>query len=195
MSTHTRRSASEQESLAAINSVNADIVAKKHAAIAKEYAWDGRRRYKRPAYSLFDNLRMREIERFLQFKYGSILPDDDGGIDDLFVAIHHIVKIAERPDEAVQAWARRWAPWCSPDKVTAIVDGVFERPMRWKADELARRLGLTDPCVRISIFAPSAASMSARPLVPNGGARGTMQPRPQSAALRVPCRRPRQTLS
>jgi hypothetical protein len=142
---NTPRAELSQESVAGVNKRPSErVIEARKAEIARRYTWNGLRRTRRPAYRAFDNVRMREIERFLHFKYPYALPDDDAGIDDLLVAAYHIAKIAERPYEAVQSWARLWAPWCSPEAVTAIVDRVFDEPMVWTADKLAWRLGLTD---------------------------------------------------
>jgi hypothetical protein len=67
----------------------------KHAEIARRYAWQAQQRRKRgdekpdPA-RLITLIRLRELERLFQSRYGRLLPNDDAGMDDLLVAAHHI---------------------------------------------------------------------------------------------------------
>src|SRR5262249_13232521 len=42
------------------------------------------------------------------------------------------------------AWLELAAPWMQPSDAAALVDAVLAKPRRWKADTLAKRLGLTD---------------------------------------------------
>jgi hypothetical protein len=138
---HNSNSRTKQES----NAIKSKGEAARHHEIAVRYAWNGKREGKRRAYSRYDNQTLRELERFYEHCYGSGLPDNDGGRGRLYVAATFIVRVAEAPDQAVAAWARRWAPWCRADEVTEIVDRIFdEKPKYWTADQLARRIGLTD---------------------------------------------------
>ena len=70
-----------------------------------------------------------------------MLPDDDAGLDDIFVIANHLAHLAE-PDQRIRAWLRRWAPWHGEDRTVALIRAVTSTPLKWRADVLARRLGL-----------------------------------------------------
>lgn len=87
-------------------------------------------------------LRMRDLATLFRSRYGVTLPDDDAGRDDLEIAINHLACVAY-PKAAIAHWIEIWAPWLTSAENHDILARVMPHPMRWKADALAWRLGLT----------------------------------------------------
>src|SRR6202011_5006568 len=72
-------------------------VAKAHEAIAKEYAWNGRRRRTLRSHGPANYVRPHDLERLYEDRYGAReLPDDDSGSGDLFIMAHHLANIRAR---------------------------------------------------------------------------------------------------
>jgi hypothetical protein len=115
--------------------------AAKHREIALNYARQRRKRGRhRTGVVAF---RLRDLQEFFGDKYGSMFPaDDDGGLDDLVVLLHHVAQLGDA--RALRAAAARWAPWLSDKGFTAITAEIDRKPLRWRADSLARRIGLYD---------------------------------------------------
>jgi hypothetical protein len=86
-------------------------------------------------------LRIAELRRLYRARYGTVLPDDDGGRDDAAIMCHHLAKRPEA-ERRIAAWLGLWCPWMPPDEVAALIQKVLARPLRWRADKLAKRLGL-----------------------------------------------------
>jgi hypothetical protein len=96
----------------------------------------------RSTFSLV-GLRVRDLERLFGARYGVELPDDDSGRDDALVMAHHLAGYATGdPAEHIHGWLRRMAPWMSSAERAAIVERVTGKPLRYRADTLARRVGL-----------------------------------------------------
>ncbi|WP_210241925.1 hypothetical protein [Bradyrhizobium elkanii] len=109
------------------------------------FAWDDRREGKRRRRAPVKYaVRLRDLERFFRYRYGDTLPDDDAGRDDLLVAAHHIATTYRAPDRHIRAWASLWAPWLSDAECTDLIAQVVKKPISWKPDTLAWRIGLTD---------------------------------------------------
>lgn len=87
-------------------------------------------------------LRLHDLARLFRHRYGTVLPDDDAGRDDLAVAVNHLASLA-RPRRHIANWISLWAPWLSIAEHDAIVGPALANPMYWKADPLAWRLRLT----------------------------------------------------
>lgn len=118
----------------------------KHLEIARHYAWTQKpRRAPLPPGSpmLLAVLRLKEFERLLSVRYGRTLPDDDAGEDELFIAVQFISQLQGDITEKVVAWARVWAPWCSPENAALLAAKALRHRYRFKADVLAERVGLT----------------------------------------------------
>ena len=107
---YTSNNVAAQGRLDETNQSQAKNIKARHSEIAMRYAWDGRRRgKKREPYNRIANIRLRELERLFGDRWGDALPDDDAGRDELLIALHHIVPIAECPDAAMKDWASVWA--------------------------------------------------------------------------------------
>lgn len=112
---------------------------KAHQRIARRHS-RLRRRYDN-GVPLPLRLRIAELERFFVDTYGGRrLPDDDAGRDDLRLMLDHLAQIDA---DCCRAWIARWCPFLADAEIEkAIARAGIGR--RWKADALARELGLTD---------------------------------------------------
>jgi hypothetical protein len=115
-----------------------------HLEIARRYAWDDRRLRKHRRSDVRTVVRQRNLEKLFDYRYGPTLPDDDAGRDDLFIAGHNIAQLRGDAAEHIRAWASLWAPWIADDELSALIEKIAQAPLRWRADTLAWRLGLTD---------------------------------------------------
>jgi hypothetical protein len=116
--------------------------------IARRYAWKAlkRRTGRNEAVDptrLIALIRLRELERLFQHRYGRFLPDDDDGRDNIELAAHHIAQLRGEVIEHIVNWARCWAPWISDAEAKQIAERVAAAPTKFTADRLAWRLGLT----------------------------------------------------
>src|SRR5438046_1921355 len=69
------------------------------------------RRRRRKRGSPKTNKRIRELECLFTERYrGSVLPDDDSGLGDIFTMANHLAHF-DAPDRRIFVWVRRWAPW------------------------------------------------------------------------------------
>lgn len=102
----------------------------------------GKRR--RPSPMQLIGLRMRDLTALFRSRYGgaTLLPDDDAGREDLFVAVNHLACLAH-PRKHVASWIETWAPWLTIAEQRDLVGPALANPQRWKADALAWRLRLT----------------------------------------------------
>ena len=87
-------------------------------------------------------LRLRDLARLFRARYGTTLPDDDAGRDDMLVALHHLVRLRGHSGQA-ERWIEIWAPWLPVGERDTIIADVTAEPEVWTADELAVRLRLT----------------------------------------------------
>lgn len=87
-------------------------------------------------------IRIGELERLFQSRYGDTLPDDDSGRDDLVHVAHHFAHLVGG-DLEFTAWARRWAPWLTAEEAENLYLRVDGFPVRFTADSLGNRLGVT----------------------------------------------------
>lgn len=99
-------------------------------------------RRRRPRAVSLAALRMSDLNRLFQARYGNYLPDDDCGRDDALIAAHHLGAMQRGP-ERIAAWLSARCPWMTAGEVSALVAGVEAKRLRWKADTLAARLNLT----------------------------------------------------
>jgi hypothetical protein len=140
--------AASQRAPVLANNLNrkADSSRGKHREIAHRYAWQVRSKNsaKKPDRGrLLTLVRMRELERVFQHRYGRFLPDDDSGSDDFTLMAHHIAQLPGDALPRIVAWARALAPWMPPAAAEDIARRVMENPARFTADVLAWRLRLS----------------------------------------------------
>lgn len=87
-------------------------------------------------------LRMNDLAILFRSRYGTTLPDDDAGRDDLSIAINHLACLPH-PRRPIERWIEIWTPWLTAAEQIEIVPPILANPDRWKADALAWRLRLT----------------------------------------------------
>lgn len=112
--------------------------------IAMRYSWRAERQQGERRPSPMQNVRMRDLERLFQHRYGEHLPDDDAGTDDLEIAAHHIFHFPGGTfEQRLRSWSRLWAPWADEAILSRLAAKVSRGPLKWKADTLATWLRLT----------------------------------------------------
>jgi hypothetical protein len=125
------------------------VVEAKHREIARRYAWQQTQRLERSGKKLDKNrrwklIRLRELERVFQHRYGRQLPDDDAGLDDLALAMQHVAYLGDDVVNNCVAWARMWAPWADEADVRATArDVIMARPVMLKARAVGHLLRLS----------------------------------------------------
>jgi hypothetical protein len=105
---------------------------------------DREARQRQPADRRMAHFRLPELERIYADRYGPVLPDDDAGRSDLFIAFNHIANMTGDVMARMVAWARMWAPWMGEAEVQWRAARAAQQPLRWKADTLGKLLRLTD---------------------------------------------------
>lgn len=88
-------------------------------------------------------LRISELTRILEHRYGPQLPDDDAGREDMGIMLHHLAHTRE-PEQAIMGWIAVRCPWMPIAKATSLMRQTVARPQKWNADDLAERLRLTE---------------------------------------------------
>lgn len=88
-------------------------------------------------------LRASQLNRFLLDRYGQVLPDDDAGRDDARLMAHHLAHRIN-PSARIASWLSLRAPWMDDAEAQELITTVLAKPLRWRADTLAARLGLTE---------------------------------------------------
>src|ERR1700721_1146611 len=83
--------------------------------------------------------RLSNIQRYLAWAYGSVLPDDDGGSDDLRI----LVAAAKAAGKPAIDFVRKWAPWMLTVDANRLIVNVNVREAYISADAIAARLGVT----------------------------------------------------
>lgn len=102
----------------------------------------GKRKAGRRSPMQLVGLRLNDLARLFRARYGTVLPDDDAGRDDMLVALHHLVRLRGHTGQA-ERWLEVWAPWLGDEEISRVLADVTAEPEVWTADELAGRLRLT----------------------------------------------------
>src|SRR6266567_1977573 len=110
-----------------------------HREIAQRYARKPKRGRRRQNIA---PLRIRDLQKLFAERYGTAMPDDDSARDDLTVLLHHVAQLGD--PHALRACAARWCPWLCHGEFAAMIAEIECRPLRWRADSLAKRIGLND---------------------------------------------------
>jgi len=123
-----------------------------HKEIARRYAWQASKHGKslpRPKLGqtgtskLITLIRMSELERLFSLRWGRFLPNDQAGYQAATVAAHHIVHAGADAERHIVSWLALWAPWMSAPEAEAIAAVAIAAPVKFTADTLGWRLGLT----------------------------------------------------
>jgi len=121
----------------AIASTVARLKKAKHHEIAVRYG-HGR---KKPSITA---LREAELNREFTDRYRTLLlPDDDAARDDIELMLHHLARRAGDPASRVAKWLDLRAPWFTGVERATVVELVLANPLKFKADTVAARIGLT----------------------------------------------------
>lgn len=131
----TRASLTNKPSVAGTFAGETPAQIAKHREIARRH----RRRCNDSAF--IPRLRIAELQRIFVFTYGArCLPDDDAGRADLRLMADHLAQI---DPGMLRPWAATWMPTLPDTELDALIAKV-STGRRWKADALARELGLDD---------------------------------------------------
>jgi hypothetical protein len=88
-------------------------------------------------------LRLKELQRLFTARHRYQLPNDDAGRDDPLIMAHHLAR-HPAAEHRIASMLSLWAPWMSATEAGALTAKVIAKPLRWRADTLGRRLGLTE---------------------------------------------------
>ena len=90
------------------------------------------------------SLRLRDLGALFRDRYrGDVLPDDDAGRDDLYIALHHLAQVPRADAGTLASYIALHAPWMEAAEIEILVSTVLAAPRRWRADTLAWRLRMT----------------------------------------------------
>lgn len=134
-----------------------------HREIARRYAWRNSERLRLTPAQRLMNIRLREIEDACRILYGPGLPNTPKGRGVLEVAFHTIAGFGGGVVTHCVSWARMWARWLPAGEAKAIAARVAANPMKFTADTVAWRIGLTDAIrTRLDIRTIGAIDMNKR---------------------------------
>jgi hypothetical protein len=63
----------------------------------------------------FAALRMRDLETIFLDRYYGPLPNDDAGLGDARIAVHHVANLHGNQGNNIFSWLALWAPWMPAD--------------------------------------------------------------------------------
>jgi hypothetical protein len=109
-----------------------------HADIARKYE---RQRDRQPVS--IAAVRVGELQRLFQARYGQTLPDDDAGREDARIMAHHLARLPNA-ERRIPNWLDLHAPWMTPSEIRSLTAEAFTKRRKWKADRLAVRLNICD---------------------------------------------------
>jgi hypothetical protein len=91
-------------------------------------------------------LRLGDLQKFLRWRYGPILPDDDAGRDDLYEMLLAI-SLGPEADQKIENAIAIWAPWMDADERLPLIDRINRTPLYLRkpnARALGQKLNLTN---------------------------------------------------
>jgi hypothetical protein len=119
-----------------------------HLAIARKYAYaafKARSRYgQRKVHITY--IRLQEIGRLINARYGAVLPDTYIGRQFAEIYAHHLVHLGGGIAffRGMAAWANMFLPWMQTNELKGLIDKVEAFPRRFKAQKLGMLLELTN---------------------------------------------------
>jgi hypothetical protein len=89
--------------------------------------------------------RIGDLNKLFARRYGGnresyVFPDDDAGLEDLKILVHHY---ALNNPLAMSRVAKLRAPWLDQAATTRLLEQIDSFPQKWRADTLGRKLNLT----------------------------------------------------
>ncbi|MGH6672349.1 MAG: hypothetical protein ACRECV_10310 [Xanthobacteraceae bacterium] len=88
--------------------------------------------------------RVNELNLFFIARYGHTLPDDDAAAADIVLMLHHLARMPIAAPKQMHYWVKLRAPWMHPDEAEKLIGRVIAFPLKFRADTLGKRLGLTE---------------------------------------------------
>ncbi|UPJ58684.1 hypothetical protein [Bradyrhizobium sp. 192] len=131
-----------------------------HAEIARRYSRQPDDQQQR--ISLVAARRIRDLELYLECRYGKVLPEgDDAAREDLVILLNHLAQNPYGAFSKMRHSIQLWAPWMHPVEAGIITDMVLRRPRRYGAAKLGDLLGLTvDEHARLMIWTIRAVGVT-----------------------------------
>src|SRR5262245_47370976 len=102
---------------------------------------------KQPDPEVLRRLRVGDLKRFLRYRYGPTLPDDDAGRDDLNELLLPVSLMPKSPALVMRNMIETWAPWMAAEEAYSVVQQIERTPPRLRnrtAKDLGRRLNVTN---------------------------------------------------
>lgn len=101
------------------------------------------KRYRKDWRPSLELMRLREIEKLIRARHGSIVPDPED-TDDRETCLSYVRAAAlSLAAQDIAVWCRRWAPWVRNDELTGIVAQARKRRRMMTADGVAGLLLVT----------------------------------------------------
>ena len=90
-------------------------------------------------------IRVAELTKWLHHVYGAGVELEPSARSETVIRIfaHHLGSLPDAP-RRITKWTDTYAPWISPRSLEIIISDVLSHPLKWSADKLAWKLGLTD---------------------------------------------------
>jgi hypothetical protein len=89
-------------------------------------------------------LRISELERYLRLRYGTVLPDDHAGREDLVILLNHVAHNRTDRGGKMLGFVQRWAPWMPPNESEALIAMILAKPRKYSPKRLGELLRLTE---------------------------------------------------
>jgi hypothetical protein len=89
-------------------------------------------------------LRISELERYLRLRYGTVLPDDYAGREDLVILLNHVAHNRTDPRGKMLGYVRRWAPWSPADESESLLAMILAASRKYIPKRLGELLRLTE---------------------------------------------------
>lgn len=100
-----------------------------------------RRKYRRPGMA---EMRVRDLGRVLQARFGYVLPDNPAGRAFAVVMVQHLVRLQGVEEfDRVPSWCGLYAPWLTRGEIAKHVSDALNAPKYWKALSLGWHLKLS----------------------------------------------------
>src|SRR5262245_22943477 len=105
------------------------------------------RRRSRPSWETLRRLRYGDLTRLFRHRYGPTLPDDDAGIEDLWLLLQNVSLAPFGAEKKMRHVCALLAPWLSEEGVQERIDFLTRLPAFERnpsAHELGERLRVTN---------------------------------------------------
>jgi hypothetical protein len=97
----------------------------------------------RPPFSMAA-LRCAELSKLFRHRWGEFrIPNADEGRLAVKIMLHHLAKRHADPMR-IRKWMAAYAPWMPQDESNELIRYVLAKPLRWRADRLAKELNVTE---------------------------------------------------